>query len=1065
MAQVMKYWNYPTNGTGSHSYNHPTYGTLSADFGNTTYDWDNMLNVYTSSATQQQKDAVATLMYHCGVAVEMYYGIEESSAYLFWLEDNLINFFGYNPTTIQHLDRSNYSNTEWENILKAELDAGRPILYSGDNGSTDVENISSHEFICDGYDANDYFHINWGWGGDCDGFFLIDDLAPGSGGIGGGMYDYRYYQTAIIGVQPNASYFESLVVTPENLYFGYEGGSLNFIVNANHNVSENWTAVSSAEWLTLSTTSGEGNGAITTVTATAEGNTGLADRMATITVTHGSETKTINVVSEGMHGYFYLDLSVNDTTLGYLPDLNGWHPAYSSSGLGDVYISYYRERLIAAHPYANARFVDWNYYGDLSGIRTDTYRHDYISVNYDEGYDPEQDTLSIEAAFAPVRCGDTLLYDSGRDPSRAYYGTSDTATYYRWGVKFDSSTLGGITEIPMVEAYLSGGMTYTGYVSCTYTIQLWQGGNDSPQTQLHTQAYTISEYDSYPRWHGIIFNTPVAIDSTQPLWITISGTVPTYNTTNNRVLVPMFTSGYCGNPNSNYIWTSQTGWTHYNAGPGWDDFNPTANEHSYSWLIRAYSAVPTGVITRVAYANTAVPTEPGNDYVIGGGVYNVGESVTLTAVPDSGHCFKYWGWRNSDTPTADMQWVYDNPVTFTYSNSVIYTAYFSSTASLAIGCNDFGYGDVHGEGFTYGAANLAVGSTTTITATPYSNGIFRHWEWYYRCNPSVVYQVTENPYTFTVDGDALYTAIFGERTISVTANANNSDWGSVDGGNTYSYGWNGSLTASPAIGYYFSHWEWYYNDNPSDVRQSTNNPVNFTATRDVTYTAIFAPMVRIITSTNWPPCNVIGGGYYIPGSNVSLTAEPYPGYYFTYWEWYFADTPSDVHQSTNNPINFSAERDAYYYAFFDGDITTTHITVHANNDNWGRVSGSGDYQTYETAILRAEPHDGYRFLYWGWDGFDMTFEDNPFALTLAPGMDSECSFTGYFESISGIDDNTDDDIVIYSLDGCIIVEGADSETVTIYDMTGRIVRDCGLPNGVYMVKVGDRTPRKVVVAR
>ena len=73
--------------------------------------------------------------------------------------------------------------------------------------------------------------------------------------------------------------------------------------------------------------------------------------------------------------------------------------------------------------------------------------------------------------------------------------------------------------------------------------------------------------------------------------------------------------------------------------------------------------------------------------------------------------------------------------------------------------------------------------------------------------------------------------------------------------------------------------------------------------------------------------------------------------------------------------------------------------------------------------------------------------------------------SSYFEPISGIDDNTDDDIVIYSLDGCIIVEGADGEPVTIYDMTGRIVRDCGLPNGVYMVKVGDRTPRKVVVAR
>ena len=117
-------------------------------------------------------------------------------------------------------------------------------------------------------------------------------------------------------------------------------------------------------------------------------------------------------------------------------------------------------------------------------------------------------------------------------------------------------------------------------------------------------------------------------------------------------------------------------------------------------------------------------------------------------------------------------------------------------------------------------------------------------------------------------------------------------------------------------------------------------------------------------------------------------------------------------------------------------------------------------------VLSATPNNGYQFAYWVLEEEGMMYPQyNPLYFEIYPGMEGNYSFTGYFEPISGIDDNTDDDIVIYSLDGCIIVEGADGETVTIYDMTGRIVRDCGLPNGVYMVKVGDRTPRKVVVAR
>lgn len=205
MAQVMKYWNYPKTGSGFHSYNHTTYGTLSANFGSTTYDWANMPNQLTSASSTAQKNAVATLMYHCGVSVDMNYGLAAtggSSAYVIssaspdtiCTEYALKTYFGY-KNTLQGIKKANYTISNWMNLLKTELDSGRPIVYAGfgDGG---------HCFICDGYDNNNYFHFNWGWGGSYDGYFALDALNPTSGGTGGGSYSYNNGQQAIIGIEP-----------------------------------------------------------------------------------------------------------------------------------------------------------------------------------------------------------------------------------------------------------------------------------------------------------------------------------------------------------------------------------------------------------------------------------------------------------------------------------------------------------------------------------------------------------------------------------------------------------------------------------------------------------------------------------------------------------------------------------------------------------------------------------------------------------------------------------------------------------------------------------------------
>jgi hypothetical protein len=193
MAQIMKFWNYPTRGTGYSSYQHQRYGTLSANYGNTTYGWSSMPN-YLSGANA----AVATLMYHCGVSVKMNYNVGSaggSGAYHEDLEKAYENYFGYS-TTVRRVVRSAYSLSDWTNLLKTEINARRPVHYGGSG------NGGGHSFVCDGYDDNGYFHFNWGWGGNSDGYFFVTALNPPALGTGGGAGGFNSGQDAIIGIQP-----------------------------------------------------------------------------------------------------------------------------------------------------------------------------------------------------------------------------------------------------------------------------------------------------------------------------------------------------------------------------------------------------------------------------------------------------------------------------------------------------------------------------------------------------------------------------------------------------------------------------------------------------------------------------------------------------------------------------------------------------------------------------------------------------------------------------------------------------------------------------------------------
>ncbi|MBQ3733361.1 MAG: thiol protease/hemagglutinin PrtT [Bacteroidales bacterium] len=209
MAQVMKYWEYPQGGVGSHTYTDPNYGVQSVNF-ETGIAWNEMLNDYSTSTsyTLMQASAISSLMYMCGVSVDMNYGVYGSGISNFINEYGLLplpcpetalkTYFNYSDN-LEGISKSDFTSAQWISILKNELDSDRVILYTGH----DANNTSAHAFVCDGYSNNNNFHFNWGWSGYCDGYYSINNLAPGSGGSGSGNGNYTYGQQAIIHITPS----------------------------------------------------------------------------------------------------------------------------------------------------------------------------------------------------------------------------------------------------------------------------------------------------------------------------------------------------------------------------------------------------------------------------------------------------------------------------------------------------------------------------------------------------------------------------------------------------------------------------------------------------------------------------------------------------------------------------------------------------------------------------------------------------------------------------------------------------------------------------------------------
>ena len=224
MAQVMAFWQYPPRpSTTIPSYvssSGKTYQVTMPSLAPMDFDWDNMHDTYyTNDSTSDACLAVANLMLYSTTSLKSNFGLSSTGGYTRNIPQQLITYFGY-KNSAHYIYRESFNTQSWEDTIYAELEAGRPVAYGGNKQS------AGHAFVCDGYDGDGRFHINWGWAGKSNGYFLLNLLNPNDEGIGSaaGAYGYVKGQGAAIGLEPGndgnegtaAFTFEDLAINSTN---------------------------------------------------------------------------------------------------------------------------------------------------------------------------------------------------------------------------------------------------------------------------------------------------------------------------------------------------------------------------------------------------------------------------------------------------------------------------------------------------------------------------------------------------------------------------------------------------------------------------------------------------------------------------------------------------------------------------------------------------------------------------------------------------------------------------------------------------------------------------------
>ena len=994
MAQIMKKWNHPSAGYGSHSYNAASYGTQSANFGTTTYQWSSMPNALYSSSTNAQINAVATLMYHCGVSIEMNYGPYGSSAQTnsygllsdISCENALLLNFGY-QNTIHSVWREGIDAIQWADYLATDIDAGRPVLYTG------FDTDAGHAFVCDGYNNSNYFHFNWGWSGYCDGYYPLSALNPSGSGAGGnptGTYNLR--QRVVLGIQPctgttatctlSASASQGTVTGTGTYPFG---DTAVLLANASTNYRfDHWSdgSYNNPRYVYMN-----GSLTLTAVYESLHGDTLRYDNGQFTGYGYGSNSGT---TTWGVK-FNYADYS-GYTSLNKVMIFDRTSGSYT--------VNVYTGGTTAPSTLAATKTVSLSGSGEWACV---TLNSPVDITNCQTLWITVTSSASYPATITLSHCGNAggSMYRSG---SSWISLASDWDQYYTFMVRgivsSGSSNTHTLTAVPSSSTYgtVEGGGSYADGAEATllawansgYRFTQWNDGVlDNPRTvtvtgnATYTAQYAsvvsvdtvrydnghhVSTLGAGGEMHWTIKIDPVAYGSHQILKAvklydceadSYTLTVHQGGTTAPGTQVCSQSFTLSGNEN----WATVTLGSPVSLNPGqplwivihsysadypaaYTEFAGTDNsslvsldgtswdpiyDYGYysSWMLRA--VLGTAATTHTL---TAVPSSSTYGTVEGGGSYADGAEATLLARANSGYRFTQWN-----------DGVLDNPRTVTVTGNATYTAQYASVVSVDTVRYDNGHfvQSMGAGGEMYWAMKV----------DPVAMGGFQH------LRAIKIYDYAAGSYTLTVHqgGTTAPGTQMGSQSFNLSGTGN---WVTVTLGSPVTTNpgqplWivlHNSGASYPAACADFagtdnscyvsldgSAWEPLYNYGYYHSWMLRAVFEHETATYTVT-----------ATSDNPMMGTVEGGGQYTEGSTVTLTAMAYSGYHFVRW--------SD--NATYNPYVFPATQNRTLVAYFAADQgigeveavevvvspnpTTGQVRVEAANlksvevtDLWGRT--------------------------------------------------------------------------------------------------------------------------------
>ena len=665
-AQVMKYWNHPTTGYGSHSYVHSTYGTQSANFGTTTYAWSSMPTQLTSSSTTTQKNAVATLMYHIGVAIEMDYDVaanggsgapsySNGNATATAADNALRTYFKY-KSSLRQVSIDDYTNAGWSALLMNELDNNRPILYTG------FDSMAGHCFVCDGYNNSGLFHFNWGWGGWCDGYYAIGYLNPEAGGTGGNSsYTFNLDNVAVIGIEPNSSFGGSTTVTAtsNNSSYGTVTGGGTYTGTNSNLVTITATAATGCRF-----TGWNDGGRFTPRSFYANGGTYsfVANFEPLTGDTLGYCQKHCVTSYQSSYGTTYWGIRLPASVLTSGHDLKKVMMYIKTAGSYTLTVyTGTTEPTTVAHTQtftAPATLEDhWGVLTLSSPVAVDGSQSMWITLSSSAAYPAAMSYYSgnndsrlwgstftastlnysfmIRGIFAQdtptTIAGDTLSYCG----NSAWSNTCGAGGSLTWGVRFLPAMLTGHDSLTDVRLYVPE--------AGTYSLAIYQGSTTSTTTQVATQSYTFgASADS--SWQNCHLTTPISIDATQPLWIVFSNSGVTY---------PAAMCNYTGDSNSSLVYLGSWMSIYTAAGGGFNG----------SWMIQAITSGSGG----------STPS------VLGDTVDYCGDSTFSSSIGAGGSLT--WGIRLPATMHQHRQYLTDVMLYVQYASTYNLSVYQGSTTT------------------------------------------------------------------------------------------------------------------------------------------------------------------------------------------------------------------------------------------------------------------------------------------------------------------------------------------------------------------------------------------------